>query len=187
MPLRIKCRCGQDLVLRYSEWVYVLVGLSIVGFVANLLVIIALLARVSRLEDDLAALPSAREDTNIVERDADPTKRTKRAPRGGREKGGREKGGREKGGREKGDREKTERQKTRREPRESSEKTRIAKKGATTREPTDAEEIDPREAARQRLIDRRRRRDMSEDVVVDDSDTEIENGQVNKTNRITYD
>jgi hypothetical protein len=35
MPVRVKCRCGQELVLRYGEWVYFLLGLVLLCLVAN--------------------------------------------------------------------------------------------------------------------------------------------------------
>ncbi|MBI4586876.1 MAG: VWA domain-containing protein [Planctomycetes bacterium] len=35
MPLRIKCRCGQEVVLRFSEWIYFLLGVLIFATLAN--------------------------------------------------------------------------------------------------------------------------------------------------------
>lgn len=35
MPLRVRCRCGQELVVRYSEWVYVLLGLALLAVLLN--------------------------------------------------------------------------------------------------------------------------------------------------------
>jgi len=36
MPaLRVKCRCGQEVVLRFSEWVYALFGLLVLGLLIN--------------------------------------------------------------------------------------------------------------------------------------------------------
>ncbi|MBI4605784.1 MAG: VWA domain-containing protein [Planctomycetes bacterium] len=35
MPVRVRCRCGQELVLRYSEWVYLLLGIVILCLLIN--------------------------------------------------------------------------------------------------------------------------------------------------------
>ena len=48
MPVRVKCRCGQELILRYGEWVYFFIGLVLLCLVANT---VALLLLYFRLED----------------------------------------------------------------------------------------------------------------------------------------
>jgi hypothetical protein len=35
MPLRVKCRCGQELVLHFNEWVYALIGLLVLCLLVN--------------------------------------------------------------------------------------------------------------------------------------------------------
>ena len=35
MPMRVKCRCGQDVVVRYGEWVYALFALLALSLLAN--------------------------------------------------------------------------------------------------------------------------------------------------------
>jgi len=42
MPIRIKCRCGQEHVLRVGEWLYFLAGLLIVSVFLNVCVLIVL-------------------------------------------------------------------------------------------------------------------------------------------------
>ena len=48
MPVRVKCRCGQELILRYGEWVYFFIGLVLLCLVANT---VALLLLYFRLEE----------------------------------------------------------------------------------------------------------------------------------------
>lgn len=48
MPVRVKCRCGQELSLRYGEWVYFFIGLVLLCLVANT---VALLLLYFRLEE----------------------------------------------------------------------------------------------------------------------------------------
>lgn len=40
MPLKVKCRCGQELVLRYSEWVYFVVGFLVLSILVNIAILI---------------------------------------------------------------------------------------------------------------------------------------------------
>ena len=40
MPRQIRCRCGQKIQIRKSEWVYVVAGIGIVGLLLNAVVII---------------------------------------------------------------------------------------------------------------------------------------------------
>jgi Mg-chelatase subunit ChlD len=61
MPVRVRCRCGQELVLRYGEWVYFFLGLALLCLVVNML---ALLLLYLRLEDisrsrENSALPAS--------------------------------------------------------------------------------------------------------------------------------
>ncbi len=42
------------MVLRYSEWVYLLIGLAVTGFVGNLVAVIVLYSRLEHVEQDLA-------------------------------------------------------------------------------------------------------------------------------------
>lgn len=42
MPLRVKCRCGQEVVLRYSEWVYLLLGVVLLALVLNTVAVLLL-------------------------------------------------------------------------------------------------------------------------------------------------
>src|SRR5262245_30017209 len=35
MPLRVKCRCGQEVVLRFNEWVHALFGLLVISLIVN--------------------------------------------------------------------------------------------------------------------------------------------------------
>lgn len=45
MPLRIKCRCGQETVLRYGEWVYVLLGGVVLALVFNTIALLVIFLR----------------------------------------------------------------------------------------------------------------------------------------------
>jgi len=45
MPLRVRCRCGQELVVRYSEWVYIFLGLSLLAVLLNTLAVVLLYFR----------------------------------------------------------------------------------------------------------------------------------------------
>jgi len=48
MPVRVRCRCGQELVLRYGEWVYAFLGLALLAVLVNM---VALLLLYFRLEE----------------------------------------------------------------------------------------------------------------------------------------
>lgn len=56
MPVRVRCRCGQEIVLRYGEWVYVFLGLVLLSVLVNML---ALLLLYLRLGDPPPPLPPA--------------------------------------------------------------------------------------------------------------------------------
>ncbi|HVR75128.1 MAG TPA: hypothetical protein VMT52_12380 [Planctomycetota bacterium] len=47
MPLRVKCRCGQELVLRYGEWVYVFLGIVLLTVVVNSVALVLLYLRIT--------------------------------------------------------------------------------------------------------------------------------------------
>src|SRR5688572_24115940 len=47
MPLRVKCRCGQELVLRYGEWVYVFLGIVLLTVVVNSVALVLLYLRIA--------------------------------------------------------------------------------------------------------------------------------------------
>jgi hypothetical protein len=59
MPVRVKCRCGQELVLRYGEWVYFLLGLVLLCLVVNS---VALLLLYLRLDEAPSAGPAGGPD-----------------------------------------------------------------------------------------------------------------------------
>ncbi|MBN1443047.1 MAG: VWA domain-containing protein [Planctomycetes bacterium] len=48
MPLRVRCRCGQELIVRYSEWVYVALALVLLAVIANTAAVIILIASFHR-------------------------------------------------------------------------------------------------------------------------------------------
>ncbi len=54
MPRQIRCRCGQNIQIRKSEWVYVVAGIGIVGLLLNAVVIIYLYSRLGEVESHLA-------------------------------------------------------------------------------------------------------------------------------------
>ena len=54
MPRQIRCRCGQQIQIRNSEWIYVAAGLGIVGLLVNIVVIIYLYTRLNEVESHLA-------------------------------------------------------------------------------------------------------------------------------------
>ena len=64
MPRQIRCRCGQKIQVRKSEWIYVVAGLGIVGLLLNAVVIIYLYSRLGELEEHLAR--SAQEKDPVV-------------------------------------------------------------------------------------------------------------------------
>jgi len=47
MPLRVKCRCGQELVLRFNEWVYALFGLLVLSLLVNGTALVFLVLKLS--------------------------------------------------------------------------------------------------------------------------------------------
>ncbi len=53
MPRQIRCRCGQQLQVRHSEWTYIAAGLGIVGLLVNIVVIIYLYTRLNEVESNL--------------------------------------------------------------------------------------------------------------------------------------
>jgi len=66
VPLRVKCRCGQEVVLRFNEWVYALFGLLVLSLLVNGTALVLLVLRLSSLEEARAAAsprpaPAARE------------------------------------------------------------------------------------------------------------------------------
>ncbi len=54
MPRQIRCRCGQKIQIRKSEWIYVVAGIGIVGLLLNAVVIIYLYSRLGEVESHLA-------------------------------------------------------------------------------------------------------------------------------------
>ena len=42
MPLRVRCRCGQELIVRHSEWVYIFLGLVLVAVLVNTAAVVLL-------------------------------------------------------------------------------------------------------------------------------------------------
>ena len=54
MPRQIRCRCGQQLQVRHSEWTYIAASLGIVGLLVNIVVIIYLYTRLNEVELNLA-------------------------------------------------------------------------------------------------------------------------------------
>ena len=54
MPRQIRCRCGQQLQVRHSEWTYIAASLGIVGLLVNIVVIIYLYTRLNEVESNLA-------------------------------------------------------------------------------------------------------------------------------------
>ncbi len=49
MPLRVRCRCGQELTLRYSEWVYVFLAVALVALLLNTVALVLLYFRIEGL------------------------------------------------------------------------------------------------------------------------------------------
>jgi len=43
MPLRVRCRCGQELTLRYSEWVYIFLVITLLALLANTTAVVLLI------------------------------------------------------------------------------------------------------------------------------------------------
>ena len=75
MPLRIRCHCGQDLVVRRSEWVYFFLGLGAVGLVALSLIAVLLWIDNRQLRSQLeaAGFEARASHPERAERDAVPT------------------------------------------------------------------------------------------------------------------
>ena len=48
MPIRVKCRCGQELVVRLNEWVYALVGLLVLSLLVNGTALVYIAVRIDR-------------------------------------------------------------------------------------------------------------------------------------------
>lgn len=51
MPIRVRCRCGQELILRYGDWVYVFLGLALFAVVVNSLVLVLLYLRLEEVRE----------------------------------------------------------------------------------------------------------------------------------------
>ncbi len=49
MPLRVRCRCGQEVTLRFNEWVYFVVGLLALGVVINAGALVLIYSRLGDL------------------------------------------------------------------------------------------------------------------------------------------
>ena len=54
MAVKVRCRCGQELQLRYGEWVYVLLGLVLLCVVLNALGLLLLYLRLDELQESRA-------------------------------------------------------------------------------------------------------------------------------------
>lgn len=54
MPRQIRCRCGQQIQVRKSEWIYIVAGLGIVALLVNIMVIIYLYTRLGEVESRMA-------------------------------------------------------------------------------------------------------------------------------------
>jgi hypothetical protein len=50
MPLRVKCRCGQELVLRFNEWVHALFGLLILSLLVNATALVIVVVKLGDLK-----------------------------------------------------------------------------------------------------------------------------------------
>ena len=72
MPRQIRCRCGQKIQIRKSEWVYVVAGIGIVGLLLNAVVIIYLYSRLGEVESHLA-LSTRQQPPRIPEAGENPT------------------------------------------------------------------------------------------------------------------
>lgn len=59
MPLRVKCRCGQELVLRYGEWVYVFLGIVLLTVVVNSVALVLLYIRFTEVSSPAAGNAAA--------------------------------------------------------------------------------------------------------------------------------
>lgn len=49
MPIRVRCRCGQELVLRYGEWVHIVIGLVLLSLIVHLVVLVLLYLRIEEV------------------------------------------------------------------------------------------------------------------------------------------
>ena len=56
MPLRVKCRCGQEVNLRFNEWVHALFGLLLVVLLVNGTCLVLLVFRLGTLQSEIAAV-----------------------------------------------------------------------------------------------------------------------------------
>jgi hypothetical protein len=56
MPMRVKCRCGHEVVVRYGDWVYALVALLALSLLLNSIVLVVLFLRL----DETARAPEER-------------------------------------------------------------------------------------------------------------------------------
>ena len=52
MPIKVRCQCGQEIVIRYGEWLYVLVALAILASLVNAVVLAILASRLSSIRSD---------------------------------------------------------------------------------------------------------------------------------------
>ena len=62
MSVRVRCRCGQELHLRYGEWVYVLLGLVVLCMALNSLALLLIYFHIERIGERVetaAAVESA--------------------------------------------------------------------------------------------------------------------------------
>ncbi len=51
MPVRVRCRCGQELHLRYGDWVYVLLGLVLLCIALNSLALLLIFFHVEKVSE----------------------------------------------------------------------------------------------------------------------------------------
>lgn len=61
MPRQIRCRCGRQMQVRHSEWIYIAAGLGVVGLLLNIVVIIYLYTRLNEVESNLAGRLESRQ------------------------------------------------------------------------------------------------------------------------------
>ncbi len=72
MPLRVKCRCGQELVVRYSEWVYVFLGIALLSLLLNTVVLVLLYFRLESVSGVGGQRGTAPRASPVVSRVNDP-------------------------------------------------------------------------------------------------------------------
>ncbi len=67
MPLKVRCRCGQELVIRYSEWVYFVVGFLVLSLAVNVVVLILVYAHLREFAEIARTAPPATPATVAAE------------------------------------------------------------------------------------------------------------------------